>query len=231
MTANNPQSFDHFAEHYDQAVSLERDHAFFLKHLPQRRRRVLDVGCGTGLLAYELSQYFESVVAIDLSAPMLAIARRKRSAANIDYREADADHLAIDETYDAIVSHTTFHHLQNISATLSALTAALEPGGRLILVDNVARWTFVPRCGYTLSIISACARFTPDTLRRGFSPAWCLFRFRTSRPWMDHIRSDRYLSPVQFREVYGRDPPGASFTPLKYFIGVVWQKPGGDTGQ
>ncbi len=229
MTVHNPQSFDHLAEQYDQAVSLGRDYSFFLNNLPRRHRRVLDVGCGTGLLACELSRHFESVTAIDHSEPMLAIARRKWSAPNIDYQKADANHLVLNQTFDAIVSHATFHHLQNISATLSALTAALKSDGRLILVDNVARWAFVPRCGYALSIISACARFIPDALRRGIFPAWSLFRFRASRPWMDHIRSDRYLSPAQFLEVYGRELPGASFTPLKYFIGVVWQKSGGDT--
>lgn len=198
---------------------------FFLTRLPQHRRRVLDVGCGTGLLAYELSRHFESVVAIDLSDPMLAIARKNRSAENIHNGNMDANDLALDHKFDAIVSHTTFHHLQNIPATLSVLKAALEPGGRLILIDNASRWPFVPRCGYTLSIISGCARLFPDVLRRGIHPAWSLFRFRVSRPWMDHLRSDRYFSPARFREIYDHELPGASFTPMKHFIGVVWQAP------
>src|SRR5579862_6217692 len=152
MNAHNPQSFDHFAEQYDLAVSLERDHSFFLKNLLLHRRRALDVGCGTGLLACELSRYFESVVAMDISEPMLAIARRKRSAANIEYQQVDANHLVLDKKFDAVVSHTTFHHLQNLPATLSVLKASLEPGGRLILIDNIKRWALVPRCGYALSI-------------------------------------------------------------------------------
>lgn len=72
---NNPQSFDHLAEMYDRAVSIERRHDFFLQNLPLRRRRALEIGCGTGLLARELSRHFDSVLAIDISEPMLAIAR------------------------------------------------------------------------------------------------------------------------------------------------------------
>jgi ubiquinone/menaquinone biosynthesis C-methylase UbiE len=223
MTVHNPQSLDHLAEQYDHAVSLERDHSFFLNNLPRRHRRVLDVGCGTGLLACELSRHFESVTAIDSSEPMLAIARRKRSATNIDYQKADANHLVLNQTFDAIVNHTTFHHLQDIPATLAALKGALEPGGRLILVDNIARWSFVPRGGYIVTIASGCGRFFPDVLRRGVDPACSLFRFRVSRPWMDHLRSDHYFSAAQFHGVYSRELPGASFTPLKRFVGVVWQ--------
>src|ERR1035437_705743 len=46
----DPRSFDHLAEEYDFAASLERRPDIFLSHLPQRRHRVLDVGCGTGVL-------------------------------------------------------------------------------------------------------------------------------------------------------------------------------------
>src|ERR1700759_426421 len=107
--SHNPSSFDHMAELYDAATSIERKHEFFLENLPRRRGRVLDIGCGTGLLAWELSKHFESVLAIDISEPMLAIARAKRSAPNIEYRLADASAAVIEGTFDAIVSHTTFH--------------------------------------------------------------------------------------------------------------------------
>src|SRR6266853_55729 len=117
LKSRDPRSFDHLAEEYDFAASLERRPDFFLSHLPQRHRRVLDVGCGTGILALELSRHFESVVAIDISEPMLAIARRKRAAANIEYRLADANQLVLERKFDAIVSHTTFHHLEDVPRT------------------------------------------------------------------------------------------------------------------
>jgi 2-polyprenyl-3-methyl-5-hydroxy-6-metoxy-1,4-benzoquinol methylase len=220
----DPRSFDHLAEEYDFVASLERNPAFFLSHLPERRQRVLDVGCGTGILARELSRHFASVVGIDISEPMLAIARARWAAPNIAYRREDANHLALEQTFDCIVSHTTFHHLQDVSETLRVLKASLEPRGRLILVDIVSRWPMVPRNACT-STAKACLKFMPNLFRRGPRSASQIFRFYTSRHWLDHVKSDHILSPVHFREVYAAALPGATFFPLKYFKGVVWQAP------
>ncbi|MGD1021063.1 MAG: class I SAM-dependent methyltransferase [Verrucomicrobiia bacterium] len=220
----NPRSFDHLADEYDFVATCEGRSAFFLKYLPEHRRRVLDVGCGTGILAHELSRHFGSVVAIDISEPMLAIARAQRAAPNIDYRREDADHLARNQTFDCIVSHTTFHHLEDVSQTLRALKACLEPRGRLILIDNVHRWPVIPRNAGTFTA-KACLKFAPNLFRYGHRSAWRLFRFYTSRHWLDHVMSDHILSRARFREVYAAALPGATFIPLKYFMGVVWQAP------
>jgi len=220
----DPRSFDHLAEEYDFAASLERRPDFFLSHLPQRRRRVLDVGCGTGILASELSRHFESVVAIDISEPMLAIARRKRAAGNIEYQQADANQLVLEQKFDAIVSHTTFHHLEDVPRTLGVLKAALEPGGRLILVDNVIGKIVFARHPFLYRAFS-CLRLPFDMLRLGLYPAWRLFRFRASNSWIAHTKTDQFLSTDGFREMYGPLLPGASFTRLKHFMGVVWEVP------
>jgi len=220
----NPRSFDHIAHEYDFVASLERRPDFFLEHLPPWRRRVLDVGCGTGILACELGRCFESVVALDISEPMLAIARARRSAPNIEYRRADADCLVLTERFDAIVSHTTFHHLRDISATLNVLRNALEPGGRLIFIDNVVRFPLIPRHS-SVVIAKASMKLLPDTFHFGGRTARRVFRFRTSRHWLDHLKNDRHFSTDEFRKFYGKLLPGASFTSLKYFMGVVWQSP------
>jgi ubiquinone/menaquinone biosynthesis C-methylase UbiE len=225
LRTDNLQSFDHLAEAYDAAASLERDHDFFIRHLPERRGRVLDVGCGPGLLALELSKHFNSVTAIDISEPMLAIARRRRAASNVEYRQADANRLALDETFDAIVSHTTFHHLENIPEVLSRLKAALAPGGRLILVDLVNRWPRIVRRYSVFHIAAAGVKFPGDLLRHGVGGARCLWGFRVSRPWLEHRQAERHLSAGEFRELYGRHLPGASFTRTWHFMGVVWQSP------
>ena len=221
----NAQSFDGFAEQYDQAASIERKHSFFLENLPLKRSSVLDVGCGTGLLSHELSRHFRSVVAVDISEPMLAVARRKRNAANIDYRLCDANNLPTEARFDAIVSHTAFHHLPSIPATLAKLRNLLAPGGRLIAVDCVARLpATIPRWNF-LYYAHAAVHFLPDSLQHGASAAGTLWRFRTSRVWIAHLKSDRYLSPARFREVYASCLPGAQFARMMTFMGVIWNAP------
>ncbi len=231
MQTYDPRSFDHIAEAYDAFVSLERKHDFFIRHLPERRGHVLDLGCGVGLLAFELSKCFDSVTAIDISEPMLAIARRKRAAANVEYRRADANRLVLEETFDVIVSHTTFHHLENIPETLLRLKAALAPGGRLILINLVNRWPRIVERYSVFTIAAAAAKFPRDLLRHGLGGALSLWGFRVSRPWLDHHKAERQLSAAEFRELYGRHLPGASFTRMWHFMGVVWQSPSSVAGE
>jgi ubiquinone/menaquinone biosynthesis C-methylase UbiE len=219
------RSFDRLAEEYDFVATREGRSTFFLEHLPEGRQRVLDVGCGTGILAQELSHHFGSVVAIDISGPMLAIARARRAATNIEYRRDDANHLVLDQTFDCIVSHTTLHHLEDVSETLRVLKAWLEPRGRLLLIDLASRWPLIPRNACT-STAKACLQLVPNLFRHGPRVAWRIFRFYTSRHWFDHVLSDPILSRARFREVYAAAVPGATFIPLKCFMGVVWQAPG-----
>jgi ubiquinone/menaquinone biosynthesis C-methylase UbiE len=218
----SPQSFDDFAARYDAAVSLERAHGFFLEHLPTSRNRVLDVGCGSGPLSLELSRHFRHVVALDLSEPMLAIARKQRGAPNIDYRVCDANGFASAPVFDAIVSHTTLHHLPDIPATLANMKSWLAPHGRLLIIDCVARLpVFVPR--WSIFYRShAAMQFVPDVVRRGLPGAVTLLRFRACRAWIAHRQSDRYFSPAEFRRVYAESLPGAQFTRMKSFMGVIW---------
>jgi ubiquinone/menaquinone biosynthesis C-methylase UbiE len=220
------QSFDGFAEQYDEAASLERKHGFFLDNLPRKRESVLDVGCGSGLLSHELSRHFRTVVALDISEPMLAVARKKRSAPNIDYRLCDVNRFSTEARFDAVVSHTAFHHLPEIPATLGRLKNLLTPHGRLIAVDCIARFpALIPRWSLFYRVYAAL-QVLPDRLQRGAGAARTLWRFRTCRAWIAHLKSDQYFSPARFREVYTSCLPGAQFVRLKTFMAVIWTAPG-----
>jgi ubiquinone/menaquinone biosynthesis C-methylase UbiE len=216
----NPQSFDRFAEDYDFMASLEGQYDYFLENLSQGRSRALDVGCGTGGLALDLSKHYESVLSIDISEPMLAIARYKRSAPNIEYRIMDANGLKLAPEFDLIVSSTTFHHLQDIGTMLNALKSALKPGGRLVVVDVVCKTLKIPK--YVI-VLGPFRDFFLDCPRYGIRSSIRLLRFHLSRPWLEHLASDTYLSEEGFRDVYGRALPGAKFTRLDNFMGVVWE--------
>lgn len=219
----DPRSFDHLAEIYDAATSIERKHEFFLENLPRRRRRVLDLGCGAGLLAQELSKHFDSVLAIDISEPMLAIARAKRSAPNIEYRLADASTAEFEGEFDAVVSHTTFHHIADVAGTITRFKPMLARQGRFLIIDLVDRWPRFRYKPYAGLILGACAAIGPDVFHFGFHDAFTLLRFRLSRRWLDHLKIDRYLSLSAFRQLYGEVLPGASITGIRYFARLVWE--------
>lgn len=98
---------------------------------------VLDVGCGTGRLTFELLQHLPRgrAIGVDLSANMIATAGRHllpAFASHIDFVRADAAALPFVGCADAIFSTATFHWVRDHDGLFSSLYAALKPGARLV---------------------------------------------------------------------------------------------------
>jgi ubiquinone/menaquinone biosynthesis C-methylase UbiE len=212
--------FDAFATEYDFAATLQNQNDFFTNNLSVSKGAALDIGCGSGILAFELAQYYDNVVAVDLSAKMLAIASQKRSAPNIEYIQMDASQLAIDRQFDLIVSAATFHHLPNLPAALDAIKKMLNPRGKIVFLDNISEVETPATIGY---ILGAARDFIPDCSTYGFRNALRLLKFRLSPGWLKHLASDRYLSEGRFRKIYSRCFPGCYFVKLGGFMGVIWE--------
>lgn len=53
---------------------------------------------------------------------------------------ADAGSAALEGEFDAIVSHTTLHHIDDVPALIRHCKASLSPRGRLLIVDVIDRW-------------------------------------------------------------------------------------------
>lgn len=108
---------------------------------PQPSDVVVDVGCGTGLLALELACRVERVWAIDISASMIDYLRTKAASAdldNIDGAVASAVSLPlVDACADIVVSNYCFHHLDDAGKgrALDEAIRVLKPGGRLVFGD------------------------------------------------------------------------------------------------
>jgi SAM-dependent methyltransferase len=105
--------------------------------------RVLDVACGTGVLAREAARRVRpggSVIGLDRNAGMLAVARRK--APEIEWREGLAETLPFaDGHFDAVVSQFGLMFFENRSKALAEMWRVLRPGGRLA----VAVWDGLER--------------------------------------------------------------------------------------
>src|SRR5262245_49713909 len=99
----------------------------------------LDIGCGTGFLAFELAARGQRVTGIDFAPAMLAEARRKAAERGVAIRfeEADAEHLPFSPgSFDLAISRHVLWTLPHPQAAIDEWIRVLRPGGRLVVVDS-----------------------------------------------------------------------------------------------
>ena len=108
---------------------------------PQPGWRVLDVATGAGHTAHALARHAASVVATDLTPPMVAKARalaQEKGLANVSALAADAGALPFaPASFDLVTVRLAPHHFPDIGRFLAEVHRILPPGGRLAVVDNV----------------------------------------------------------------------------------------------
>ncbi len=109
---------------------------------PQPNWVALDIATGGGHVAKALSPHVATVVAADLTAPMLAAARRHLEGAgcrNVLYVAADAEALPfLDAAFDCVTCRIAAHHFPDPQRFVAEVARVLKPGGRALLIDNVA---------------------------------------------------------------------------------------------
>ena len=226
MSASSVGSFDSFAEAYDRLASLSKGyaHSFTESVLPEEGRRAVDLGCGTGHHSSILATRFEDVLAVDISPPMLDIARVRRARPNISYQLRDLHDVTPekDGRFDLVFSASTLHHVPALDEALHRIRRLLTPGGRVVLLDNVFQKPAVPRWWFQRE---ALRRLAGDLLRRRrpVSEAIELCRLQLHPAWLDHVTSDRFLSPSEFRQRYGAVFAGGHFTDLYHTCVLTWR--------
>lgn len=99
-----------------------------------KRRRVLDVGCGTGLLTAHLAPHVREVVAVDVAPAMLEVLRTKELP-NVEVRCADVDDARWIAGFDLVVASCVCATMPNYPATVRRLADALCPGGLFVQWD------------------------------------------------------------------------------------------------
>jgi ubiquinone/menaquinone biosynthesis C-methylase UbiE len=135
--------------------------------------RVLDVGCGTGVLAREALRRVGKggqggqVVGVDLNEGMLAVAARTEP--DITWRRGDAASLPFeDASFDVAVSQFALMYFPDQEASLREMWRALAPGGRLA----VAAWASIEHArGYQILVELTdrqCGRKAADVLAAPF---------------------------------------------------------------
>jgi SAM-dependent methyltransferase len=101
--------------------------------------RILDVGCGPGFYVAELLERVGSdgsVVGIDSSQPMLKVAAHRSEGHNVEFHEADATSLPVENaSFDAALSVQVLEYVAEVPAALAEIFRALRAGGRLVVWD------------------------------------------------------------------------------------------------
>ena len=94
--------------------------------------RILDIGCGGGILCEPLARLGAVVVGADPSASNIAVARRHatQSGLAIDYRETSAEALAdAGETFDVVLAMEVVEHVTDLGLFVARAAAMVKPGG------------------------------------------------------------------------------------------------------
>lgn len=135
-------------EHFKQAaatwdnperVALLKGYADKIKtHLtPARARKILEIGCGTGLLGANFVDAQNEILGIDTSKEMLEVFRQKYPGnPRVRTQLFNIEEQDLAETgFDLVISSMTFHHLQNPVAVLRKIRSILAPEGLVAVID------------------------------------------------------------------------------------------------
>ena len=145
----------------------------------ERAARVLDMGCGTGLVARAIARRHDfggHITGVDLSPYLVAVAKRlateERLADRLEFSTGDVRALNVaDGSFDAVIGHTLLSHVEDPLAVLKEAARVVRPGGMIGVFDgDYASLTFehqdpVKSKAYDDALISALVA-NPRVMRR-----------------------------------------------------------------
>jgi len=110
---------------------------YVARRVTLRGARVLDIGCGGGLLSEALAKEGADVTAIDLAPELVKVARLHglETGVTVDYRVQAAEDLAAEQpgSFDVVTCMEMLEHVPDPGAIIAACHRLLKPGGQLFL--------------------------------------------------------------------------------------------------
>jgi SAM-dependent methyltransferase len=118
--------------------------------------RLLDAGCGAGLLALLGSLRGAQVTALDASPGMVAVARQRLASA--DVREGDLESLPFnDASFDAVAAVNSVFYAADMGGAMRELARVARPGGRVV----ITAWGPPEKCQFLTAVMPALGPLLP----------------------------------------------------------------------
>ena len=160
--------------------------------------RILDIGCGGGLLSEPMAKMGASVVGADAGETNIEVAKihAEQSDVKIDYRTTTAEDLAAeDEKFDVVLNMEVVEHVADVDLFMSACAKMVIPGG-LMLVATINR-TFKANA---LAIVMAeqVLRWLPKGTHR----------------YEKLVRPQEIATPIEFEGMRVIERVGVSYNPI-----------------
>ena len=210
------------AEIYDVAHPRAQDTGFYLSLAGLRPCSVLDLGCGTGTLCCALAERGHRVTGVDPAAAMLAVAKRKPLAEQVEWVESSAQDYRSERRFDLIVM--TGHAFQVLLTDRDALAALetmrchLDGHGRVAFetrnprLDWAGEWAARPPVVHSfrgeefherLEITGADGEFIGFETSYRFPHATLTTSSRLRFPSREHVEALIARSGLMVRDVFG----------------------------
>jgi trans-aconitate methyltransferase len=120
------------AKNYDEKLSFVTSYGTSLVTLlnPQKHEFIVDLGCGTGHLTYDLSQQCAKVAGIDYSEDM--IEKAKEVYPELPFLQATGETFMLEERADAVFSNAALHWMKDAERVIANVNRNLKMGGRFV---------------------------------------------------------------------------------------------------
>ena len=121
------------ADLYDSKHAFVSEYGLELVEMlaPRPGERIVDLGCGTGRLAGEISKAGAQAVGVDIDPSM--IERARAAYPDVEFVVADAARFTCGEPFDAVFSNAAIHWVKDTHGVMATLGEVLKPGGRLVV--------------------------------------------------------------------------------------------------
>jgi 2-polyprenyl-6-hydroxyphenyl methylase/3-demethylubiquinone-9 3-methyltransferase len=156
--------------------------------------RMLDIGCGAGLLCEPFTRLGADVIGIDPAAKNIAAARlhAEKGHLSIDYRNTTLEDMDARERFDIVLAMEVVEHVTDVGVFLGRCAAMLKPGGMMVASTLNRNWK-----SFALAIVGA--EYVLRWLPRG-THQWS--KFVTPDELAKHLLDNRLVVTEQSGVVY-----------------------------